>query len=261
MNLLDFETKKLANEKITMLTCYDYTSARIVADTRIDCLLVGDSVAMTVHGFKHTVSATVDMMRAHTEAVQRGAPNKFIVSDLPFLSYRQSLDSSIRAVQALVQAGAHAVKLEGSAGNQPLIKHIVESGVPVMGHLGLTPQAVLGLGGYRVQGKTEAAAKHLLDSAFNLQDAGCFGLVLECIPALVAKQITQALAIPTIGIGAGPYCDGQVLVWQDMLGLTNGLKLTFVKQFLDGGKLCKESINEYNDEVKAGTFPQREHSY
>jgi len=261
MNILDFYRKKAQGEKISMVTCYDYSSACILADTAVDCLLVGDSVAMTMHGYKDTLSATLPMMCMHTAAVSRGAGNKFIVSDLPFLSYRKSLTHSITAVHKLMQAGAHAVKLEGAAGNEKLIRHLTESGVPVMGHLGLTPQSLHMLGGYKIQGKTQESAERMKADALRLQEAGCFSLVLECVPAALAQEITQALSIPTIGIGAGADTDGQVLVFQDMLGMNIDFKPKFVKVFLDGHRHIQQSMNDYADAVKTGAFPQYEHSH
>src|ERR1700677_3892547 len=215
MNVLDFAKKKQAAEKITMVTCYDYTSARILAQTEVDVLLVGDSLAMTMHGFKDTLCASVKMMEWHTAAVVRVAGNKFILGDLPFLSYRLSLSKSVAAAGALMRAGAHAVKLEGAKGNLKLIRHLVESGIPVMGHLGLTPQSVHTLGGWKVQGKTEESAKRLKEDAFALEEAGCFGTVLECVPTALAQELSAELAMTTIGIGAGVHTDGQVLVFQD----------------------------------------------
>lgn len=261
MNILDFAKKKLAQEKITMVTCYDYTSARLLAETAVDCLLVGDSAAMTMHGFANTLAASIEMMAWHTAAVARGAPNKFIIGDLPFLSYRQALNENIAAVKALMQAGAHAVKLEGAAGNLDLVRHLVDSGVPVMGHLGLTPQSVNVLGGYRVQGKTTEAELQLVADAQSLEAAGCFALVLECVPSTLAHTITQTLTIPTIGIGAGNATDGQVLVFQDLLGLNTEFKPKFVKQFINGAELVKQGLNQFVQEVKTGAFPQDEHSY
>jgi 3-methyl-2-oxobutanoate hydroxymethyltransferase len=234
MNVLDFYKKKVSKIKISMITCYDYTSALILSDTTIDCLLVGDSVAMTMHGYKDTLSATLEMMHFHTSAVSRGAGNKFIVSDLPFMTYRKSLSKNVSAAQHLIQAGAHAVKLEGVVGNEKLIRHLTESGIPVMGHLGLTPQFINVLGGYKVQGKTHESAEHLKADALLLQQSGCFAVVLECVPINVAKEISELLAIPTIGIGAGPYTDGQVLVFQDLLGLNPSFKPKFVKAFING---------------------------
>jgi 3-methyl-2-oxobutanoate hydroxymethyltransferase len=263
MNSQLFLQKKQSREKIVMLTCYDYTTAKIVKDSPIDALLIGDSVAMTMHGFKNTVMATLSMMELHTAAVCRGmgSGSQFIVSDLPFLSYRKSLSQSIFAAGKLMQAGAHAVKLEGAAGNLKLITHLVESGIPVMGHLGLTPQLVHALGGYKVQGKKAATAERLKQDALTLQEAGCFAVVLECIPARLAKEITQLLHIATVGIGAGSDTDGQILVMQDLLGLNVDFKPKFVKHFLSGSQLFRESIDYYVQAVKQGEFPQHEHSY
>ena len=261
MNALDFSQKKIIREKIVILTCYDYSSAKILNNSSLDALLVGDSLAMTMHGFKDTFMATLAMMELHTAAVSRGANDKFIISDLPFLSYRKSKKHSVTAAQKLIQAGAQAVKLEGVAGNLALITHLVESGIPVMGHLGLTPQLVHTLGGYKVQGKTLAAAERLKQDALALEQAGCFALVLECVPSQLAKEITATLKIATIGIGAGPDTDGQVLAVQDLLGLNLDFKAKFVKQFLNAGQLFCETVDHYSDCVKQGQFPSHEHSY
>lgn len=261
MNILDFYQKKLTHKKITMVTCYDYTSATILAETTVDSLLVGDSLAMTMHGHKDTLSATLPMMSLHTAAVAKGASNKLIVSDLPFLSYRKSLTHSVNAVQTLLQAGAHAIKLEGAFGNIKLIRHLVESGVPVMGHLGLTPQFINLFGGFKAQGKTIESAERIKQEAFMLQEAGCFSLVLECIPASLAIEVTKSLSIPTIGIGAGPDTDGQVLVLQDVLGMNMGFKPKFVKSFLSGHELITQSINSFVDAIHSGEFPHAEHCY
>jgi 3-methyl-2-oxobutanoate hydroxymethyltransferase len=261
MNIFDFQLKKINREKISMVTCYDYTSARMIANTSVDCLLVGDSVAMTMHGFKDTIAATLDMMCMHTSAVARGAPNKFIVTDLPFLSYRKSLRQSVAATEALMKAGAKAIKLEGALGNEKFIRHITESGVPVMGHLGLTPQLIHILGGHKIQGKTKESQAQLKKDALSLQDAGCFALVLECVPSDIALEISQALSIPTIGIGAGPGTDGQVLVFQDLLGMNIDFKPRFVKNFMNAYQHISDSIESYVKELKAGDFPLHEHSY
>ncbi|RDI48104.1 3-methyl-2-oxobutanoate hydroxymethyltransferase [Aquicella lusitana] len=261
MNVLDFYTKKQKGDKISMITCYDYTSARLLAETPVDCLLVGDSVAMTMHGYKDTLSATLEMMCFHTSAVSRGAGNKFIVGDMPFLSYRKSLSKNVTAAQVLMQAGAHAVKLECAAGNAKLVRHLTESGIPVMGHLGLTPQSVYALGGYKVQGKTQESAARLKEDALILQEAGCFAIVLECVPAPLAKTVTQQLSVPTIGIGAGPDTDGQVLVFQDLLGLNQDFKPKFVKAFVNGYEQLKQGIETYISAVKSGEFPQHEHCF
>jgi 3-methyl-2-oxobutanoate hydroxymethyltransferase len=260
-SICDFLKMKKAGEKITMITCYDYTSAAIVAKTDIDCVLVGDSLAMTMHGFKSTLGATMEMMGLHTAAVVRGAPEKFIIGDLPFLSYRKGLSDNMAAVQSLMQAGAHAVKLEGVVGNLEFITHLVQSGVPVMGHIGLTPQFVHQLGGYKVQGKTDESAKILMEQALALEKAGCFSLVLECVPAPVAAEISKALSIATIGIGAGKGTDGQVLVFQDLLGLNMAFKPKFVKAYLDGAALFGSAIDDYSREVKEGSFPDDAHSF
>jgi 3-methyl-2-oxobutanoate hydroxymethyltransferase len=261
MSILQFYQKKKSGKKISVITCYDYTSARIVAASSIDCILVGDSVAMTMYGFPDTLSATLEMMCLHTAAVSRGAGDKFIVADLPFMSYRKSLDANIATVEALMRSGAHAVKLEGAIGNLAFIRHLVESGVPVMGHIGLTPQFVHALGGYKVQGKTADEAEKLFEQALQLQEAGCFSLVLECVPAKLAKKITAALSIPTIGIGAGPDTDGQVLVYQDLLGMNEAFKPKFVKHYSSGYGSIRDSIDRFVSDINSGEFPQDEHCY
>jgi len=261
MIITDFYKKKMNGEKITFITCYDYTSARILSDTEVDGLLVGDTLAMTMYGYKDTLSATIDLMCWNTQAVSRGAHNKFILGDMPFLSYRKSLSHSVSAVQKIMQAGAHAIKLEGAHGNIKLVRHLVESGIPVMGHIGLTPQSVCAMGGYKVQGKTKESANQIKEEAYALQEAGCFSIVLECVPRDLAKEITTSLSIPTIGIGAGSGTDGQVLVFQDLLGLTVGLKPKFVKTYLNGGELIQSSVNTYVQEVKSGDYPSYEYSY
>jgi len=259
--ILDFAAKKNSQQKITMLACYDYISACLLAKTEIDCLLVGDSLAMVVYGLPNTTGATVEMMVAHTRAVARGAPNKFIITDLPFLSYRKSLSESVSVAQKIMQAGAHAVKLEGAAGNLELIAHLTQSGTPVMGHLGLTPQSFYALGGYAIQGKTKTAQKKLMAESQALAAAGVFAIVLECVPSIVAKAITKKLTIPTIGIGAGKYTDGQVLVLQDLLGMNPDFKPKFVRTFLNSSKLIQQSITKYITAVRTGEFPSHEHSY
>ncbi len=261
MNVLDFIDKKRKGEKITMITCYDYTYAQLLAALPVDCLLVGDSAAMTMHGFSHTIPATIEMMRLHTAAVARGAPNQFIIGDMPFLSHRSALPEIMNDLKVLMQAGANAIKLEGASGNLDLIKHIVESGVPVMGHLGLTPQSVHALGGYKVQGKTEAAEMRLLEEAKQLEAAGCFAIVLECVPRTVAKKITDSLEIPTIGIGAGKDTDGQVLVLQDLLGLNLQFRPKFAKAFVDGASLMQAGFQAFITDVQTGRFPADEHSF
>lgn len=263
MNILDFQAMKSADQKITLVTCYDFWSAKIIAKSDVDCILVGDSAAMVMHGHDTTLPATVETIALHTKAVAKGAGKKFIIADMPFLSYRKGLAESMQAVQTLMQSGgAHAIKLEGGVGNYALIEHIVESGVPVMGHLGLTPQSVHQLGGFRAQAKTEHAAMWLLEQAKALQQAGCFAIVLECVPSAVAKNVTEQLTIPTIGIGAGPHTSGQVLVLQDLLGVDEDVNFTFVKKYLDGFNLIKDALNRYNSEVKTMEFPlEKEHAH
>ena len=218
MNITDFQAMKQAKQMISVVTCYDYWSAKIVAQSDVDVMLVGDSLAMVMHGHTTTIPATVDLMKLHIEAVVRGASgsNKLIIGDMPFLSYRKGLVASLDAIEKIMQAGAQAVKLEGAIGNEELIKHTVASGVPVMGHIGMTPQSVHQLGGFRVQGKSNETAEKIFQQALALEDSGCFSLVLECVPSELAHKITQRLHIPTIGIGAGAGVDGQVLVLQDL---------------------------------------------
>ena len=262
MNIHSFKQKKALGKKISMLTCYDYASARIIAASNIDCVLVGDSVAMVVHGHNTTVMATMEMMLLHTSSVARGLNNQFLISDLPFLSHRMSHEKTITNVQSLMQAGAHAIKLEGADDDTlKTITYLVNAGIPIMGHIGLMPQSVHQLGGHRVQGKSNAQASILLEQAKALQAAGCFALVIECVPSHVAKAITDSLDIPTIGIGAGIHTDGQVLVWHDALGLQNELTPRFVKQFSAGQSFLLDAINAYAQEVTNSDFPSAEHAF
>ncbi len=262
MNIIDFQKKKQSGSKISMVTCYDYTSARMLVETSVDCILVGDSAAMIMHGHKNTLSATVEMMQYHVAAVSRGVNDKkFIIGDMPFASYRKSFTDNITAAQLLMQAGAHAIKLEGAAGNQDFIKHVTQSGIPVMGHIGLTPQLMYMLGGLKVQGKTQSSAERLKEDALMLQEAGCFAIVIEGVPASLGRELTRLLTVPTIGVGAGPDTDGQVLVLQDLLGLTADFKPKFVKAFIDGQAQYKEGVEAYIKAVNLGEFPTDEHCY
>ena len=260
-NINLFQNLKNDNKKISMITCYDFTFAQIINNSDINCILVGDSAAMTMHGHPNTICADIAMMEAHTKAVVNGAPDKFVIADLPFLSYRKDLTSNMNSIHRLMQAGASAVKLEGADGNLDLIKHIVESGVPVMGHIGLTPQAVHQLGGFKVQGKTKSAQDMLKQQAIDLESAGCFAIVLECVPEDIAKEITNILNIPTIGIGAGNNTSGQVLVLQDLLGLNKNFKPKFVKKFAQGYDWALNAINDFHSEVRDQTFPDTDHSF
>lgn len=257
----EFSQKKSHGEKISMVTCYDYWSAQIINQTSIDSILVGDSLAMVMHGHETTLSATVSLMALHTEAVHKGAPDKLIVGDLPFLSYRKDLKSNMEAVEKIMQSGAQAVKLEGADGNLELIRHISSSGVPVMGHLGLTPQSIHQMGGFKVQGRGEAAMDRLISEARSLEEAGCFSLVLECVPTLLAQTITEQLQISTIGIGAGVHTDGQILVLQDLLGFNPGFKPKFLRPFLNGFEQVSSALESYHGAVTGKTFPSPEESY
>jgi 3-methyl-2-oxobutanoate hydroxymethyltransferase len=261
LNILDIQKMKAEGRKLTMVTCYDYSFARIIAQTGIDIVLVGDSVAMVVHGHPTTLHATTEMMLLHTAAVARGVPNKFLITDLPFPKHRQGIPEAMSCVDALMKAGAQAVKIEGCEGHEDVVRHIVGSGIPVMGHLGLLPQSVNRLGGYRVQGRDNESHEQLLDQALSLEAAGCFSVVLECVPATIAGEITKRLRIPTIGIGAGPQVDGQVLVLHDLLGITMDLQPRFVRRFLNGADRIAEALNTFDDEVKRGTFPAEKESY
>lgn len=261
MNVLDFATRKREKKKLSMITCYDYSFARIVDQSEIDCVLVGDSAAMVMHGHGTTIPADMDMMASHTAAVVRGAPSKFVIGDLPFLSYRKGLRHGMDCVEKLMKAGAHAVKLEGVSGNEELIRHIVGSGVPVMGHIGLTPQSVHQLGGFKVQGKNQSAAQGLRDQGKILQDLGCFSLVLECVPADLAMTMTESLDIPTIGIGAGPGTDGQVLVLHDLLGLNTEFKPKFVRRFAELHQASLQAFNDYHRQVQEVCFPSEKESF
>jgi len=224
-------------------------------------ILVGDSAAMVMHGHNSTLPIDINMMAWHVASVRKGAPRKFIVGDLPFLSYRKSLADTMEAVSKLMQAGSEAVKLEGIAGNEQTVSHIVQSGVPVMGHIGLTPQAVNQLGGFHVQGGNDEDRKRLKQEALACQAAGCFALVLECVPETLAAEITASLTIPTIGIGAGSQTDGQVLVMQDLLGLNQDFKPRFVRRYLDGNQQWLDAFNRYARDVRDGSFPAREERY
>lgn len=261
LKIQDFKKRKLARKPLSMVTCYDYTFAQILNETSIDSLLVGDSAAMTMHGHSTTLPISLDLMAAHTLSVSRGAPNKFIIGDLPFLSYRKDLKTNVEAAEILMKAGAHAVKLEGARGNLELIEHLTESGVPVMGHLGLTPQSVNILGGFRVQARDQSSQKLLLEQARQLEDAGAFALVLECVPEFIAEEVTKSLNIPTIGIGAGASTDGQVLVLQDLLGMNPNFKPKFVRQYWNGFKELGSVLNQFHQDVQLRTFPNQDEVY
>lgn len=261
MSSSDFPRAKQERRKLTMVTCYDYTFARLLAQSPIDGILVGDSAAMVMHGYPSTLHATVEMMRVHTKAVARGSGGKFIVADMPFLSFRKGVAPALEAAQALMSAGAHAVKLEGISGHEDVIEKLVGSGIPVMGHLGLQPQSVHAYGGFRVQGRTLDSAREIAGHARALEALGVFAIVLECVPAPLAGEISASLRIPTIGIGAGSACDGQILVLQDLLGLNVDFSPKFARRFLEGAKDTLDAFLRFDSEVKAGTFPAAGESY
>ena len=254
--------QKKDGDKITMLTAYDYSTAKLMDEAGIDMILVGDSLGMVMLGYEDTLSVTMEDMLHHTRAVCRGTKNAMVVGDMPFMSYQASVyDAVVNAGRFIKETGCNAVKLEGGAAVCPQIKAITEAGIPVMAHLGLTPQSVNAFGGFKVQGKSEEAARKLVDDAKAIQEAGAFAVVLECIPSKLAKLISETIQIPTIGIGAGAGCDGQVLVYQDMLALFSDFKPKFVKHLADVGSAMKEGFEGYIREVKEGTFPAEEHSF
>jgi 3-methyl-2-oxobutanoate hydroxymethyltransferase len=251
--VLELRAKKGA--RMPMLTAYDYPGARLVAEAGIDLILVGDSLGMVVLGYDSTIPVTVDEMVHHAKAVRRGAPEAFVVADLPFMSYATPEQALASAARVMKDAGADSVKLEGGEEVVPVVEALVRAGVPVLGHVGLTPQTASSLGGYKLQGKDEAAAKRILDGAIALEKAGCWGVVLELVPAPLARLLTQRIGIPTIGIGAGADCDGQVLVFHDVIGMFSGFTPTFVKRYTEAGVAIRDACARYAAEVRAGTFP------
>jgi len=258
----DFSKMKKSGEKIAMVTAYDFPQAKLAEEAGVDMLLVGDSLGMVVLGYDSTIPVTLQDMIHHTKAVKRGAKDTFIVSDLPFMTYHVSKEDALRSAAALLQeGGAHAVKVEGGGDVINIIKSLTLAGVPVMAHLGLTPQAVGVLGGYKVQGKSAEAANELINEAIKCQEAGAFGIVLECIPKQLASLVSSKLDIPTIGIGAGNETDGQVLVYHDLLTFGVNRVPKFVKQYGDINTLTKESIQQYVAEVKNSSFPEEKHSF
>jgi 3-methyl-2-oxobutanoate hydroxymethyltransferase len=258
----DFFKMKQEGQKITMLTAYDYPFAQIVDEAGIDAILVGDSLAMVVQGLDNTLSVTMDEMAYHTKMVSNAAKRAMVIADMPYLSYQISTEDAVRnAGRFLKEAGAQAVKVEGGREVADKIAAMTKCEIPVMAHIGLTPQAIHRMGGYKVQGRTEDAAKRLKEDAKILQDAGAFSLVLEAIPAQVSKEITAELAIPTIGIGAGHYCDGQVLVIHDLIGLFERFVPKFVKRYANLKDEALKAVKQYKEEVEKGLFPGKEHSF
>lgn len=253
MTTLDFAAYKKDGRKISMVTCYDATFAKIIDKTDIDTILIGDSASMVMHGESTTIPTKMEWMEEHTRSVRNGT-SKFIVADMPFLTTRKGQDYATECAGRLLVAGANSVKIEGVFGQEKILEHLTLSGIPVMAHLGLTPQFYQAFGGHKMQGKTEEAAEKIIEEAKLAEKVGCFSLVLECIPKDLAKKITESVGIPTIGIGAGRDCDGQVLVLQDMLGMS-GFKPRFVKQYMDGLSLITGALNEYAREVSEAAFP------
>jgi len=257
-----FEKKVSDGSKITMMTAYDYPTASLVDQAEIDAILVGDSLAMVVLGYESTVPVTMDEMIHHCKAVRRGAKLGFIIGDMPFMSYQVSVEKAVEnAGRFIKEAGCEAVKLEGGSEMVPVVKAITDAGIPVCAHIGLTPQTATKLSGFKVQGKDAESANKLVRSAKDLEDAGAFMIVLECIPDHVASKITDSLKIPTIGIGAGKYCDGQVLVYHDVVGLFERFTPKMVKQYVNLAPMVREALIQYREEVEKGIFPGPEHSF
>ncbi|EFK05989.1 3-methyl-2-oxobutanoate hydroxymethyltransferase [delta proteobacterium NaphS2] len=258
----DLQKKMQAGQKISMMTAYDYPTASLVDQAEIDTILVGDSLGMVVLGYDSTVPVTMDEMIHHCKAVCRGAKRAFVIGDMPFMSYQVSIEKAVEnAGRFIKEAGCECVKLEGGTEMVPVVEAITAAGIPVCAHIGLTPQTATKLSGFKVQGKDAEGAKKLVQSAKDLEAAGAFMIVLECIPDLVAKKITDELEIPTIGIGAGKYCDGQVLVYHDLVGLFERFTPKMVKQYVNLAPQIREALIQYRQEVEGGTFPGPEHSF
>ncbi|MGN0508854.1 MAG: 3-methyl-2-oxobutanoate hydroxymethyltransferase [Ruminococcus sp.] len=257
-----FKESKKNGEKLTMLTAYDYTTAKLLDESGVDSILVGDSLGMVVLGYDDTLSVTMEDMIHHSSAVARGAKNALVITDMPFMSYQTSVyDAVVNAGRLVKEGKAQAVKLEGGIEFCEHIKAIVKASIPVCAHIGLTPQSINAFGGFKVQGKGKEEAQKLLDEARAVEEAGAFAVVLECVPAKLAKKISESISIPTIGIGAGAGCDGQVLVYQDMLAMYSDFKPKFVKQYAQIGSVMKDAFKQYISEVKSGAFPSEEHTF
>ncbi len=254
--------KKNSGKKIAALTAYDFCFAKILEETDVDIILVGDSLGMVTLGYESTLPVTMDEMIHHIRAVKRGVHHPLVVGDMPFMSYQVSNESAVQNAGRIIQeGGAGAVKLEGAGPMAERLQAVAQAGISVIGHLGLTPQSIHQFGGYKVQGKNYLDARQIKKDALDLQKAGAFALVLEAIPQELAREITGELQIPTIGIGAGPHCDGQILVLNDMLGLNRDFTPKFVKRFVELGELTKSAVNQYVQEVREGSFPDQDHSY
>lgn len=257
-----FKEQKANGDKITMLTAYDYSTAKLVDSSGINGILVGDSLGMVMLGYEDTLSVTMEDMIHHTAAVCRGAKNALVVGDMPFMSYQVSVEEAVRNAGRLMKEGrCHAVKLEGGVAVCPQIKAITQASIPVMAHIGLTPQSVNAFGGFKVQGKSEDAARKLIEEAKAVEEAGAFSIVLECVPEKLAELISKSVNIPTIGIGAGAGCDGQILVYQDMLGMFSDFTPKFVKKYAEIADVMKAAFEKYIEETKDGSFPAEEHTF
>ena len=260
--VLTFQQAKENGEKLTMLTAYDYSTAKLIDEAGVNSILVGDSLGNVILGYEDTISVTMEDMIHHGAAVARGAKNALVVIDMPFMSYQTSVyDALVNAGRLMKEGRGDAVKLEGGVEVCPQIKAIVDAGIPVCAHIGLTPQSINAFGGFKVQGKSEAAAKKLLEDAKAVEEAGAFAVVIEGVPAKIAALITEQLHIPTVGIGAGKDCDGQVLVYQDMLGMFSDFTPKFVKRYANIGEVMKEAFQNYIKEVQDGVFPAEENTY
>lgn len=257
-----FREQKAKGEKISMLTAYDYSTAKLMDEAGINGILVGDSLGMVMLGYEDTLPVTMEDMIHHTAAVCRGAKNTLVVGDMPFMSYQVSVEEAVYNAGRLMKEGrCQAVKLEGGASVCPQIRAITNASIPVMAHIGLTPQSINAFGGFKVQGKSEEAAKKLLEDAKAVEEAGAFAVVLECVPAKLAELISQSISIPTIGIGAGAGCDGQILVYQDMLGLFSDFTPKFVKKYASVGEMMTQAFRDYIADVQEGSFPAPEHTF
>lgn len=257
-----FKDAKKQGKKLTMLTAYDYSTAKLFDEAGVDSMLVGDSLGMTMLGYDSTLPVTMEDMIHHTKAVVRGAKNALVVGDMPYMSYHLSVQQAVEnAGRFIKEAGAQAVKLEGGAAFCPEIEAMTRASIPVVGHLGLTPQSINAFGGFKVQGKSEEAARKIIEDAQALEAAGAFAIVLECVPAKLAEIITAKVAVPTIGIGAGAGCDGQVLVYQDMLGMYDNFTPKFVRKFAEVGAMIKQGVQEYCAAVQDSSFPATEHTF
>ena len=260
--VLTFKELKEKQEKITMLTAYDYSTAKLIDESGVNSIRVGDSLGMVCLGYEDTLSVTMEDMIHHTRAVTRGAKNALVVADMPFMSYQTSVyDAVVNAGRLIKEGRAQAVKLEGGKEVVEQIRAIVNASIPVVAHLGLTPQSINAFGGFKVQGKSEEAAQRLLEEARAVEEAGAFAVVLECVPAKLAEFISKEISIPTIGIGAGVGCDGQVLVYQDMLGMYSDFVPKFAKQYAKVGEVMRKAFADYNKEVKDGVFPEEKHTF